>query len=132
MCVSKTLGEKLQCLLSESIDVKIKDIYQPSLAQADQVPADAEGPGGHLRPAAQRQGGATGKKVAEHKSHKRSFSSLKVPTGAFVDPSYVQECLDSVLRVIRSVNDSLHQVNILHLPALLQPLGSLICQVRHS
>ena len=44
---------------------------------------------------------------------------------------YVQECLDSVLRVLRSVNDSLHQVNILHLPALLQPLGSLICQVRN-
>ena len=78
------------------------------------------------------------KKVAEHKSpKKRAFSSLKVPTGAFVrllfvDLCYVQECLDSVLRVIRSVNDSLHQVNILHLPALLQPLGSLICQVRDS
>ena len=48
MCVSKTLGEKLQCLLSESIDVKIEDLYQPSLAQADQVPADAEGPVLHV------------------------------------------------------------------------------------
>ena len=72
MCVSKTLGEKLQCLLSESIDVKIEDIYQPSLAQADQVPADAEGPGGHLWPPAQRQGGATGKKL-------RNTSHLKGP-----------------------------------------------------
>ena len=42
----------------------------------------------------------------------------------------IQECLDNMLQVIRSVNDSLHQVNIINLPNLLHPLGSLICQVR--
>ena len=41
----------------------------------------------------------------------------------------LQECLAAVLRVIRSVNDSLHRVNITNLPSLLDPLGSLVCQV---
>ena len=41
----------------------------------------------------------------------------------------LEQCLESVLRVIRSVNDSLHHVNIINLPTLLQPLGSLISQV---
>ena len=41
----------------------------------------------------------------------------------------LQECLAAVLRVIRSVNDSLHRVNITNLPTLLDPLGSLVCQV---
>jgi len=40
----------------------------------------------------------------------------------------LQECLAAVLRVIRSVNDSLHRVNITNLPSLLDPLGSLVCQ----
>ena len=40
----------------------------------------------------------------------------------------LQECLISVLRVVKAVNDSLHQVNICNLPPLLHPLGSLICQ----
>ena len=40
----------------------------------------------------------------------------------------LQECLISVLRVVRSVNDSLHRVNITNLPPLLLPLGTLICQ----
>ena len=42
----------------------------------------------------------------------------------------LQDSLAAMLRVIRTVNDSLHQVNITHLPSLLNPLGSLICQVR--
>ena len=36
--------------------------------------------------------------------------------------------LDSILVVIKAVNDSLHTPNIKSLPEVLQPLGSLICQ----
>ena len=36
--------------------------------------------------------------------------------------------LQSMLNVIKSVNDSLHTPNIKQLPASLQPLGSLVCQ----
>ena len=40
----------------------------------------------------------------------------------------LQDSLESVLKVIKSVNDSLHQVNIVGLPPILHPLGSLVCQ----
>ena len=124
----------MQCLLSESIDVKIEELYQLAtnprsrrltkyqLMLKDLVATCGPRHSGRVE--------LQVKQVAEHKSPERAFSLRCLC--AFVDPFYVQECLDSVLRVIRSVNDSLHQVNILHLPALLQPLGSLICQVRDS
>jgi len=40
----------------------------------------------------------------------------------------LEESLESILRVIKLVNDSLHQINIKGLPEVLQPLGSLIFQ----
>jgi len=44
----------------------------------------------------------------------------------------LEESLDSILGVIREVNDSLHQVNIKGLPEILHPLGSLVCQETFS
>ena len=44
----------------------------------------------------------------------------------------LQDSLESILKVIKSVNDSLHQVNIVGLPPILHPLGSLVCQETFS
>jgi len=40
----------------------------------------------------------------------------------------LEECLETMLNVIKVVNDSLHIPNLRGLPESLQPLGSLICQ----
>ena len=53
-----------------------------------------------------------------------SDSSLNALCGRFE----LEESFESMLSVIKAVNDSLHQVNIRGLPEVLHPLGSLICQ----
>jgi len=53
-----------------------------------------------------------------------SSSSTNALTGRFE----LEESLESMLGVIKVVNDSLHQVNIKGLPEVLHPLGTLVCQ----
>ena len=57
-----------------------------------------------------------------------SDSSLNALCGRFE----LEESFESMLSVIKAVNDSLHQVNIRGLPEVLHPLGSLICQESFS
>jgi len=57
-----------------------------------------------------------------------SDSSLNALCGRFE----LEESFESMLSVIKAVNDSLHQVNIRGLPKVLHPLGSLICQESFS
>jgi len=40
----------------------------------------------------------------------------------------LDESVESIIDVIKAVNDSLHQINIKGLPEVLHPLGSLVCQ----
>merc|ERR1719233_1457003 len=57
-----------------------------------------------------------------------SDSSLNTLFGRFE----LEESFESMLGVIKAVNDSLHQINIRGLPQVLHPLGSLICQESFS